>query len=163
MAAEATTATITAGIAAFSAFVGVVIGAAVSLRTSTRNIKVENITKERAKWRDKVRKKSLAVHQDAVKCDATALEAHHLEFSLILNPFDHEDRAILALIRQLKSKADESHLTEFADRIALLLKHDWQRAKWEAEDNWFLSSDIDTEPEPKRTAYEQFRRDNSGI
>ena len=160
MAAETT---ITAIIAAFSAIVGVAIGAAVSLQTSARNIKVENITKERAKWRDKVRKKSLAVHQDAVKCDATALEDRHLEFSLILNPFDSEDRAILALIRQLKSKTDEPRLTEFADRIALLLKHDWQRAKWEAEANCFLSPDIDAEPEPKRTTYEQFRRDNANL
>jgi len=94
-----------------------------------------------------------------VKANAAVLEEHHLEFSLILNPFDKEDRAIVALIHQLKSNADESHLTEFADRIALLLKHDWERAKWEAEDNWFLSSDIDAEPKPKRINYEQFKRE----
>jgi hypothetical protein len=160
MAADPSSTTITAIIAAFAGFVGVVIGAAVSLRTNTRTIKIENITKERAKWRDKVRKKSLAVHQDAVKGDTPALEEHHLEFSLILNPLDPLDRAILTLIRLLKTTADESHLTEFADRISLLLKHDWERAKWEAEDNW-LTSDMDAEPKPKRTTYEQFRRDQA--
>src|SRR5438045_1265445 len=131
--------TVTAVIAAVAGIVGAAIGGAVSLRTNTRSIKVENITKERAKWRDDVRKKSLAIHQDAIKGDVVALEEHHLEFSLILNPFDKEDRAILHAIRSLKSKADESHLTEFADRISLLLKHDWERAKREAEGSWFLA------------------------
>ena len=36
-------------VAAVASLVGVAIGAAVTLRTNTRNIKVENITKERAK------------------------------------------------------------------------------------------------------------------
>jgi hypothetical protein len=158
MAADASSTTLTAAIAAGSAIIGGIIVAAASLRTSTRTIKIENITKERAKWRDKVRKRSLAVHRNAVKGDVLALEEHHLEFSLILNPLDPMDRAILALIRQLKTTPDESHLTEFADRISLLLKHDWQRAKWEAEDDWLLL-DSDAEPKPERTTYEQFKRD----
>jgi hypothetical protein len=151
MAAETSTTIITAVIAGFAALVGAAIGAAASLRTNARNIKIENITKERAKWRDKVRKIALAVQKDAVKPDATALEEHHLQFSLILNPFDNEDCGILRLIREFKSDASESRLTEFADRIALLLKHDWERAKWEANDDWSLST---IEPEPKRIPYD---------
>jgi hypothetical protein len=42
-----------------------------------------------------VRKKSLAVHQNAVKCDATALEAHHLEFSLIGVPSEFGQQSTL--------------------------------------------------------------------
>lgn len=158
MGAETGTAIVTAVIAGFAALAGAIIGAATSLRTNTRNIKIENITRERAKWRDRVREMALAVHQAAVKSNAVALEEHHLQFSLVLNPLDSEDCAILDLIQQLKSRADESRLTEFADRIALLLKHDWERAKWEARDDSFLSPEIQGEPEPKRTPYAQFKR-----
>lgn len=157
MAAEITTSTIIAVITPLLALLGAAIGAGVSLRTNARNIKVENITKERAKWRENVREKALAVHRDAVKSDASKLGEHCLEFGLILNPFDGEDRAILDLIQQLKSTADAAHLTEFADRIALLLKHDWERAKWEAGGSWFSSHKMDAKHEPKRITYGQFR------
>ena len=159
MAADTSSTTVTAVIAALAAFVGACIGAAALLRTNTRNIKVENVTKERAKWRDKVRKQSLAIRQAAILGDAGALADHQLIFKLILNPLDKEDRAILSLIQELGLKADERKLTEFGDRIALLLKHDWQRAKWEAEDKGFFASEMDGEPEPRRVTYEQFKRD----
>jgi hypothetical protein len=44
-----------------------------------------------------------------------------------------EDRALLTVIKQLSTTAGKPRLKELADRVALLLKHDWQRAKWEAE------------------------------
>jgi hypothetical protein len=138
MAADTSGTTLTAIIAAFAAIVGVVIGAAVSLRTNARNIKIENITKERAKWRDNVRKKALKVHQAAVEKNVTRLQELHLEFTLILNPRDPEDRSILVLIQQLWSNSSESKLTELGERIALLLKHDWQRAKREASSWWHV-------------------------
>lgn len=47
-----------------SAVVAAAISGFVSLRTTARNINVEYVTGERAKWRDKVRKKALLVHQD---------------------------------------------------------------------------------------------------
>ncbi len=161
MAAEGSTTIITALIAGAAALVGAIIGAAASLRNNTRNIRIDNITKERAKWRDRVREIALAVHKDAVKLDPVALEEHHLEFSLILNPTDSEDYAILRLIRHLKSEANEGRLTELADRIALLLKHDWERAKWEAKGDSFFPGTLDAEVEPKRTTYAQFQRTNS--
>ncbi len=144
------------------ALVGAAFGSAVLLWNNARNIKVENITKERAKWRDNVRQKSLDIHKAAVSQNAVWLDELRLEFSLILNPADDKDRAILKTIGQLKSTPDETLLTEFADRIALLLKHDWERAKWEAKggDSVF-SSDIDLESKPVRTTYEQFKRDQS--
>ena len=158
MAAETSITTITTIISAAGALAGVLIGAAVTLRTNTRNIKIENITKERAKWRDKVRKRSLAVHRAAIKADTTALEECHLGFSLILNPCDLNDREILTSIRQLEKAPTQLNLTEFAERIALLLKHDWDRAKQEAKGNDGPFADIDIEPSPKRTAYKDFKR-----
>jgi hypothetical protein len=159
MAVDASSTILATIIGAGAGIIGGLIGAAVSLRTNTRTIKIENITKERAKWRDNVREKALWVQRAAVAGDRSALDEHHLAFTLILNPIDPMDRPILALIRQLKITPDEPHLTEFADRISLLLKHDWQRAKWEAEDNCFFESDIDPKPEPPRTTYEQFKRE----
>ena len=158
MAAELSTSIATALIAGVAALAGAMVGAIASLRTNTRNIRIENITKERAKWRDKVREIALAVHKDAVRRDRTALDERHLEFSLILNPTDREDRAILNLIHRLKSEADEIPLIELGDRIALLLKHDWERAKWEAKGESTFLQEIDAEPEPKRTTYAQFTR-----
>lgn len=160
MALEAAPTITVAVVAGAASLIGALIGAAVSLRTSARNIKIDNITKERAKWRDRVRKKSLRVHEEAVNRDAPALNELHLQFTLILNPCDEKDRAILASIRQLRDTPDEPHLTEFAVRVALLLKHDWERAKWEAEDNWLKSLDPDGErkPEPSRMTYEEYLR-----
>jgi hypothetical protein len=142
------------------ALVGAAFGSAALLWNNARSIKVDNITKERAKWRDNVRQKSLDVHKAAVSQNAVWLDELHLEFSLILNPTDDKDRAILSTIDQLKTTPMSPLLTEFADRIALLLKHDWERAKWEAKgrDSVFSS---DTESEPVRTTYEQFKRDQS--
>lgn len=143
------------------AWMGAAIGAGALVWNNTRNVKVENVTKERAKWRDNVRLKSLEVHKAAVIQDAVRLDELHLEFSLILNPTDEMDRAILSTIRQLKSTPDEPHLTEFADRISLLLKHDWERAKSEAQGSSSIFwNDIDGRPEPVRTSYEKFKRDH---
>jgi hypothetical protein len=77
---------------------------------------------------------------------------------LILNPNDEKNRSILNTIRQLKSTSDEPHLIEFGERIALLLKHDWERAKWEAQGDSFSLNDIDLNPKPRRMSYEQFKR-----
>lgn len=123
-------------VAGVASLIGASIGAAVSLHTSARNIKIDNITKERAKWRENVRSKALEVHKAAVSMDAKRLQELYLEFSLILNTRDLEDRSILDLIRQLKRSPLEPDLIQLAERIALLLKHDWGRAKWEASPWW---------------------------
>jgi hypothetical protein len=75
---------------------------------------------------------------------------HRSEFSLNLNPFDQEDEGILAVINTVKNRDTlDVKLPEFADRVALLLKHDWERAKHEAKPLLFRWSP------PKRTTYEK--------
>lgn len=121
---------IVVAIAGSSVIAGVIAGL-VSLRANARNIKVANVTNERAKWRDKVREKALEVQKSLG--DAKQLSELHLQFALILNPRDSEDREILRLIDSAPTK--ESHdatLKEFTARVSLLLKHDWERAKWES-------------------------------
>ncbi len=116
-----------------SAVVAATISAFVSLRTTARNINVEHVTRERAKWRDKVRDKALQVHQAIALDNASRLAELHMEFSLIVNPFDAEDRQILSLIQPVAdATTKQSALAQFEDRVALLLKHDWDRAKLEA-------------------------------
>jgi hypothetical protein len=43
-------------------------------RSSKRAIQIENITKERAKWRDKIRDFALAVHQAATQRNEALLK-----------------------------------------------------------------------------------------
>lgn len=148
-----------AAITPLLALAGAAFGSAVLFWNNSRNVKVENITRERAKWRDKVRDKALDVHKATNTGNEAWLSELHLEFSLILNPLDDEDRTILDLIRQLKNGPDELHLTEFADRVSLLLKHDWDRAKWEARGGDSpLACDVDLLAEPPRTKYTDFKR-----
>lgn len=120
-----------------SAVVSALIAGLVTLRSSERKIQIENITQERAKWREKIRSNGLLVHKAAVAHDAAKLAELKLVFRLLLNPHDSEDNLILQCIDDLKSAIDPTpRLSEFAGRLAFLLKHDWQRAKHEARP-WF--------------------------
>ncbi len=142
----ATVATTAATSAVLSAFVT----GFVARRTSERAIQIENITKERAKWRDKVREQALAVHRAVRQKDAAALGELRLSLSLNLNPTDLEDVAILSAVTAMANATtpDERAGQEFGDRIALLLKHDWDRAKNEAKHRKPRS----------RLTYEQFQK-----
>jgi hypothetical protein len=117
-----------------STVVAALVSAIFSLRVSNRQIAVENVTKERTKWRDKVRHLSLEVHKAATSKNAEKLRELNLEFSLALNPKDDEDKKILNCLERLAANGKTGDaLEEFTKRVALLLKHDWERAKWEAK------------------------------
>jgi hypothetical protein len=120
--------------AATSAVISAVVSGLFARRTSERAIQIENITKERAKWRDKIREQALAVHKAAKATETRLLSELRLSMTLNLNPMDTQDAAILKVI-DIMAKAthpDDGSEQEFADRVALLLKHDWERAKSEA-------------------------------
>ena len=124
----------------FSAFLGssvvvALVAGLVSLRTSERQIAIENVTKERTKWREKIRATARDIHAAAVAGDLAKLQSLHLDMALSLNPDDHEDAEILRCIRVLDS--NNSDTTELTYRLALLLKHDWERAKWECRRPWW--------------------------
>jgi len=115
-----------------SSVVAGVVSAFVSIWTTQRKISIENITQERTKWREKVRDKSLEVHNAFIDRDEKKLQQLRLEFSLILNPEDGEDKRIIESIR-LPEQGKETELSlEFSKRVSLLLKHDWERVKLEA-------------------------------
>lgn len=136
-----------------SVVVAALVGGWVSLRTSMRNIKVENVTRERKTWREKVRNKALEVHKSAVAKEKIRLLELQLEFGLILNPLDKEDRQILKLINELSNvEVTETILSEFRDRVALLLKHDWERVKMEASPAF-----LNLFRRKNRVSYEEFK------
>lgn len=134
-----------------SGVVAGLIAGLVTLRTSERIIAIENITKQREVWRDKVRSKSLDVTNAIESKNISKLCGLYTEFSHLLNPEDAEDIAILKLLFIFKSGNFEECLhIEFTERVSLLLKHDWERAKREAK-TWFFFT-----KEPERVKYNDF-------
>jgi hypothetical protein len=118
-------------IASSSVLTGIV-AALVSLRSTSTTVRVENITKERQKWREKVRELAFGIHKAATSSTWKDVEELRLQFSLLLNPLDVEDRKIVAIIGDLAHAPHlDATLSEFQDRVSLLLKHDWERVKLE--------------------------------
>jgi hypothetical protein len=66
---------------------------------------------------------------------------------LHLNPHDQSDQQILALI----SLDNAGRVEELTQRVSLLLKHDWERAKYEASLYRWL-----WEKPPERVAFEGY-------
>ncbi|BCA63113.1 hypothetical protein HMP09_2347 [Sphingomonas sp. HMP9] len=99
----------------------------------------ENIIKERAKWREAVRSiVAEAVSIDADTKDGTA-RARRLwgEIALRMNPEPAGGKGDRELVKAIASLIDTSNRNdEVRGRIlglaAPILKHDWERAKWEA-------------------------------
>jgi len=121
------------------AMVAALVAGIVSFRSSDRKIQIENIVQERAKWREKIRVNALLVQQAAVGHEPIKLDALHFTFRLLLNPHEEEDQLILLTIENLKSAGRlKLRMAEFSSRIALLLKHDWERTRHEAKP-WFLA------------------------
>lgn len=116
--------------------------------TTRWKIAEENIIKERAKWRDAVRS---LIEQAVLETDASKLTAIATGLALRMNPADDadkDDRELVALVFSLKSRDHRTDDTR-ARIVALaahILKHDWSRAKWEA-DLWFWQK------EPIQTRY----------
>lgn len=108
-----------------------------ALRKDERAVQVEQITKERAKWRDSMRELTADVaiawesrHTAPTPAGVSALRA---KLAASINPKnDKHDEQILQHFDDLFS-GKSSDLNLFTRRIALLLKHDWERVKWECE------------------------------
>ena len=118
-----------------SSVIASVVSAFVATWTNQRKISIENITKERKAWREKVRKKSLAVHNALMERNDEELRKLKVEFTLMLNPEEskqNDDIKILECIKLPKEGDRISCSNEFSKRVAYLLKHDWERSKLEA-------------------------------
>ncbi len=111
------------------------IASFIALRKDERAVQLEQVTKERAKWRDNMRKlceEIAALHvENKVSPVAAKVASLRARLATSINPKDEiDDEPILAHYDRLFSgEADDLKL--FTRRIALLLKHDWERVKWE--------------------------------
>lgn len=105
-----------------------------ALRKDERAIQIEQITKERAKWRDNMRSlaESIATtwHEHSTEPDHARVAALRTGLAASISPKDEHDQAILAHFDHLFAGSSDS-LSVLMLRITLLLKHDWERVKWE--------------------------------
>lgn len=107
------------------------IGSFLALRKDERGVQIKQITEERTKWRAQIR----AITQNIVKVYADNKEpsnetiaSNRAALVTSLNPKCKYDEEILVEYDKLKHNGD---LKCFTHAIALLLKHDWERVKWE--------------------------------
>lgn len=115
-----------------STVLAAIVAAIVAAWTAQRKISIENITQDRRAWREKVREKALSIHDSLVSRNQESLDRLRTEFRAILNPTDDDDKAIISCITLPEEGKELERAEEFAERIALLLKHDWERVKLEA-------------------------------
>jgi len=132
--------------------VGVILTAIVTFYNINKNIKIEQITKERAKWREEIRRisKDLVSLDYATKNPSKLLKITQKKYSLLaelemrLNPYDEQDKEILRAAKEEFSDKGDQH--KFIHLITCLLKHDWERAKRESSTfNVKRKIDIDSE------------------
>ncbi len=132
-----------------STVLAAIVSGLVALLASERRIAAENVIQERMKWRDKIRDLASCVHKELVRVEIDAVKLTELraKLTLHLNPHDKKDQQILRLI----ASDGICRADEFTQRVALLLKHDWERAKREAS-LWRRAC----EKPPLRVGFEDF-------
>ena len=138
------------GTALLSGVIAALVAAVVTLYKSGKAISIENITQERQKWRDKIRELAQKIVAAYRGHNTEELLSLHVEMHLLLNPMDKDDKSILCTIREMIEQpgTDDLHL-ELAEKLSLLLKHDWERAKQEVRPFWrkpFWTHPLWTEP-----------------
>ena len=117
------------------AAIGGLIASLIAFRKDERAVQLEQVTKERTKWRNNIRElcEEIAAVQVGNKTNPVPAKVASLRARLAtsINPKDKtDDEAILAHYDRLFS-GESDDLKLFTRRIALLLKHDWERVKWE--------------------------------
>jgi hypothetical protein len=133
-----------------SAVVAGLVAGLVTLRTSERKIAIENITQQRQLWREKIRDLSLKIKSSYKSGNKDELNAQYVEMQLLLNPLDRDDKCILDTIWAMLEEAESAKLhIVLAEKLSLLLKHDWERAKLEAKPVWYMFHKV------KRVPYEK--------
>ena len=135
-----------------SGVVAGLVAGLVTLRTSERKIAIENITQQRQQWREKIRDVAQRIKSSYKNDEKEELQSQYVEMQLLLNPEDVDDRSILDTIWSMTEESSPGALhIELAEKLSLLLKHDWERAKREAKPVWYRRSEI------KRVSYNEFK------
>ncbi|MDX9706946.1 MAG: hypothetical protein RBT86_05135, partial [Azospira sp.] len=109
-----------------SSVVAALVAALVSLRTNERKIHIENVTQERAKWRNAMRSLADSLIKSTRAGDFQSVGFHCSQLALNVNPFDVEDIALIQAAEQLGTIEDkDAQVNEFSERMALQSKHEW--------------------------------------
>lgn len=115
-----------------SAVAASLITALLAKAQTDKSAVIDNIIKERKTWRDKLRN----LVSDAEHCfkrkNSCGLDCIEAQLVVLLNPYDKEDLEIIKVLNKISENWNKAHLQEFMDRVAYLLKHDWERVKQES-------------------------------
>lgn len=140
------------GIILTSSVVAALVSGLVILWNSERKLVIENITKERTKWREKIREINLKISQAHQKKNFDDIKSSGAELRLLLNPMDNIDRDILIEIPLLiKQNSSQQDIERFSIKLSLLLKHDWERAKYETKNRFYKK-----QKHIKRITYDEY-------
>ena len=115
--------------------VGGWLASVLALRKDERAVQIDQVTKERAKWRDNIRKLAEEIAVAHVDRDSGVgsgkIAGLRARLATSINPKDkvHDAEVLAHFDRLFEEVATDRHV--FERRLALLLKHDWERVKWE--------------------------------
>lgn len=131
---------------AIGAIIGGLLTAYIAWRNAERSIEIKQITEERAKWREKIR--SLVEEIVVLYCQSNrspkAIATYRCRLVTSLNPKDRHDKEIVDHFDSLffnEHDDNDTSIKRFTRRISLLLKHDWERVKWDCL-SWFKKKEI---------------------
>jgi hypothetical protein len=110
------------------------LGSFLALRKDERSVQIEQVTQERTKWRENIRKLTeeiilIFIAQNEKKTP-DKVAACRCKLATALNPKDEDDNDILSHFDELFA-GSASNVDLFTRKIALLLKHDWEIVKWD--------------------------------
>jgi hypothetical protein len=106
------------------------IGSFLAFRKDERALQVEQITKERTKWREGMRALCEDIVDAHIMVSKEKIAVNRSRLVTSLNPKDTYDAEIVAHYDALFDGSNVD-IDRFTSRIAILLKHDWERVKWE--------------------------------
>lgn len=111
------------------------LGAFFALRKDERDVQIRQITEERTKWRDAMRSLTQEIvrlySERTASTSSVSIPEARSKLVTNLNPKCSDDNnKIIEHFDNLFSRL-VSDIDQFTKRMALLLKHDWERCKWE--------------------------------
>jgi len=113
--------------------VAALVSAIAIIWQTQRRISIENITQDRREWRQNIRKITPPIYDALVQQKEELIDKFRTELRVMLNPDDELDNDIIDCVAYRPEENNPQDLAEeFAEKMALLLKHDWERAKVEA-------------------------------
>ncbi|MDT4289612.1 hypothetical protein RO575_08580 [Methylomonas sp. MO1] len=128
--------------------VGIVLGSSVfaalvtasfTRKSHEETVALKYITEERAKWREKIKETMITLNEavnspqiNGERLTKTRKASTYLKLSLNPDPKHKLDSEILECIKKLCDAPNYERFSTLEEKVSILLKHDWERAKREA-------------------------------